>query len=1429
MSVSNSANSVQPRPQLAVVGMSALFPRALNVEEFWANSIAGIQAFRKAPEDRIPSVFVNSEAVEAEGVYGNIGAFVDDNLMVNVKGLGLSPRAAQAMEPDQVIALALADQALSDSGDLLDSVPHDRVGVVIGKGGYVAPAGIRHTNHLRGARQLEASLRAIMPDMPQENLEALMRSFRDSNPVGDGSDAIGLVSNLAAARIAGHFDLRGGNWTTDAACASSLIALDTAMSQLALGTVDAMIVGGVHHCHDVAFWNVFCRMGAMSRSGRVRPFDADGDGLLISEGSAMLVIERLETALDAGRRIHAVIEGVGVSSDGTSGTPVRPGSPGQVLAMRRAWREAGVDPGDASFGLYEAHGTGTPVGDTTELTSLVELIGQKKHKVTISTAKGFIGHAMPAAGMAGLIRAICATRDGIRLPCVPPSSPLPQLTDGLEISPQPVPWDAPHDAPRRAGVSAFGFGGVNAHVVVSQPPSSGSPASASFLRTALRSRYALRLRARDRKEAAAELRRMGVAGAMSQPAGAVRGEGPVRVTLINPTQERIEMLIEQLEGSRVIWAVPGAGFIDPAALNGEGLTVGVCPGLEGGWADSRSDVVSSTSDDETYDWRAHARSVLQESTLAHQALHEVGVVCDEFMGASLGEINALRAAGAIHRTDDRPEVMDDLLSTISTPSNGYVLVVADRDRTLPLLEGLEHSGLSHDNGPSQCLIGGPDDELETVCERARSTGITARRLELRSAFHTQAIQPHVDVLRQALESLNWTKGTAPVWSSASAAQYDMDPVGLSEQAVAAIAEPVKFRETIEALYDHGARFFIQLGSGTSTSLIDSILGERPHLCTQIRPDLEHFALDSLWARELAWCMGREDVQDVLLTDTGRFSSGEGKSPTAFDVTLNLGTPLAQVPTLNEASRITTVQLEDSTPTPKPIPPSITISAETMPYLLDHCFYRQPPHWPDVEDRWPVVPGTTIVAFIQEVLENHYTGMVVTGFRNVRFLRWLPAEPRHDVPLQCSTQDDGWIAVRFGDYASASVKLAKQYPATHATAPDVPDSWKPCAISARDLYDKRFLFHGPSFQGLTSIGPFGPEGISGRIRPSRVPGAVLAGMGQVFGYWLIENQTENARMLPAAIGEIVFFTDIPTSGEDLDCHVSITGLEDDAVTADIVLSLQGEVICRAHGWVDRRFNTSPRTQAVEHWPEFHAFSRSLDGEWVFCAEPWSNLPSRQMMMRNYLGTPERRRYEALPPLRQRHWLLGRIAAKDAVRELLWKENPKPIFPAQITLLEGPDGAPEVRGRFGFDEVDGISVSIAHVPGLAVALARRGGVAPGIDIEACGPRSSQTREMGWTSAEQELIARTEAAFPNTDWWTVTWCAKEAVAKADRTGLHPSPRSFTVTRIDPHGRRLAVTSPNRSREETVIRWRNVTRPQVGAGEGPEIYVVAWTDSRL
>ncbi|SHJ30445.1 Acyl transferase domain-containing protein [Actinomyces denticolens] len=1416
MSAVVHSGEVRSRSPLAVVGMSALFPGALNVDEFWANSVAGISAFREAPEDRIPKVFVDAAATGAEGIYGNIGAFVDEGLTVNIEDLGLSPRAARAMEPDQVIALALADEALSDAGDLLQTVPRERIGVVLGKGGYVAPAGIRLTNYLRGSRQLEASLHDIFPTISSDEIKEVVRQFRESISVGDGSDAVGLVSNLSSARIAGHFDLRGGSWTTDAACASSIVALDTAMSQLALGSVDAMVVGAVHHCHDVSFWNVFCRMGAMSRRGCVRPFDEKGDGLLIGEGSAMFVVERLESAIASGRRIHAVIEGVGVSSDGASGTPVRPGSQGQVLAMRRAWREAGVSPSDASFMLYEAHGTGTPVGDAVELGSLIELVGQPAHEITISTAKSFIGHAMPAAGAAGLIRAIGATRDGILLPSVVPSTPLPKLGAGLTIRRTAQAWESDGHV-RRAGVSAFGFGGVNGHVVVSQPPvRTATPERHSPLEIASRSRYAFRLRARSRQEAIEQLRRMTVAEIMSQPAGATWGEGPVKVSVVDPTDERIDMLVKGLEEQHGAWAVPGICFVDQMVYGSGSPVVGVFPGLEGGPVDGE--------DGPQYDWREHARAVLEESWVESEVLRTAGVVFDDVVGSSIGELNALHFAGAVDVDDKHPEFVQRLIGTVPAPETGYILIVADRESTLPLLEGLEHTCLSHDNAPNQCLVGGPDRELEVVAKRARAERLMIRRIDLRSGFHTPAAGRYIHGLRRAFGAMTWTNTDTPVWSSASASQYEIE--NASEQLASAITRPVRFRETIEALYANGARVFVQVGRGTANSLIDSILGDRHHICAQLRPSSASLAEDVFWVKELMWCLGKDEGVPAR---RGRFSIA-GRCPQGpFDVKLDLGTPLSHIRRredgFGESSARTA--LSDSTATQR-TSDVITVSTRTMPFLLDHCFYRQAPRWPDLQDRWPVVPGTTILDLARHVLEQRYQGRRVVGFRDVRFISWLPAEPEQQVELRVDDGDDGWIHVRFGEHASVSARIARRYDTCDDAAPEIPETWARCELTAGELYSKRILFHGPSFQGVTRIGPIGPDGIAGRIRPSDVPGAVMDCMGQIFGYWLIASQTNNTRMLPAAIDAVEFFGDIPSSGDDLDCHVNIVDLRDDVVIADIILSQGRRIVCRARGWTDRRFDNSPTTQAVENWPELHALSRVQVGGWVACAEPWSNLASRQMTMRNYLGSPERRYYEALPAVRQRHWLLGRIAAKDAVRDLLWQEVAEPIFPAQISVLPGEDGCPEVHGRYGFANAEGVTVSIAHVAGLAVALARRDdGVMVGIDVDVCAARSVEQMKLGWSSIERGLVLRAQEAYPETDWWTVTWCAKEAVSKAHRTGLMPSPRSFVITRIDPGGRRLAVVPPNNG-HETVVHWTVMTSVQAGLPDGPDRYVVAWTGGR-
>ena len=227
------------------------------------------------------------------------------------------------------------------------------------------------------------------------------------------------MPNLAASRVANRLNLRGPAYTIDAACASSLIAVDQGMTELPNGRLDAVLAGGVHHVHDISFWSVFSQLQALSRKGEIRPFDADADGVLIGEGTGMVVLKRLADAERDGDRVYAVIRGSGTSSDGRSASMFNPASSGQALAIRRAWEMAGLDPtAPDALGLLEAHGTATPTGDAAELTTVAEVFGPHGggERPVIGSVKSMIGHAMPAAGVAGLIKATLAVYHAVLPP-----------------------------------------------------------------------------------------------------------------------------------------------------------------------------------------------------------------------------------------------------------------------------------------------------------------------------------------------------------------------------------------------------------------------------------------------------------------------------------------------------------------------------------------------------------------------------------------------------------------------------------------------------------------------------------------------------------------------------------------------------------------------------------------------------------------------------------------------------------------------------------------------------------------------------------------------------------------------------------------------------------------------------------------------------
>jgi 3-oxoacyl-(acyl-carrier-protein) synthase/NAD(P)H-dependent flavin oxidoreductase YrpB (nitropropane dioxygenase family) len=447
-----AGGSSRARPlDVAIVGMACVYPGADGLGRYWANVVAGADAVGPVPDERW-------RKEQYPAVPADRGGFLPP-VPFDALAYGIPPSALSSIEPVQLLALEVAARALSDAGYAERSFDRTRASVIFG-----AEAG----SDLAAAYGLRSALPGYLaPDgtgrIPAELDEYLPRLTEDSFP--------GVLGNVIAGRIANRLDLGGVNYVVDAACASSLAALDLACKELAAGTSDLVLCGGADTHNGIHDYEMFAAVHALSPHGRCATFDAGADGIALGEGVGCVVLKRLEDAERDGDRIYAVVKGVGGSSDGRSLGLTAPRPEGQRLALERAYAMAGVSP--AEVGLVEAHGTGTVAGDRAELATLTAVFteaGAEPGSCAVGSVKSQIGHTKCAAGLAGLIKAACALHTGTRPGTIhltepnaywdPAASPFTFTTGPAR------PWAA---APgrRHAGVSAFGFGGTNFHAVLS--------------------------------------------------------------------------------------------------------------------------------------------------------------------------------------------------------------------------------------------------------------------------------------------------------------------------------------------------------------------------------------------------------------------------------------------------------------------------------------------------------------------------------------------------------------------------------------------------------------------------------------------------------------------------------------------------------------------------------------------------------------------------------------------------------------------------------------------------------------------------------------------------------------------------------------------------------------------------------------------------
>jgi acyl transferase domain-containing protein/NAD(P)-dependent dehydrogenase (short-subunit alcohol dehydrogenase family)/acyl carrier protein len=462
---------------IAIVGTGAIMPDAPNVPAFWNNIKAGRYSISEVAPDRWDSaLYYDADHNAPDKTYSKIGGWVREYEWEPLKWrMAIPPRVADAMDEAQRWGIACTREALADYGYPERPLNTDRTAVILGN----AMAGERHymtamrAHFPEYARELDESATfAALPDAVRRDIRREWRTrIGDRLPPITEDSMPGELANVLAGRIANVYNFHGPNFVCDAACASTMAAVHAAADGLIAHDFDVAVTGGIDRNMGASTFVKFCKIGALSATGS-RPYAEGADGFVMGEGAALFLMKRLADAERDGDKIYAVLRGIGGSSDGKGKGITAPNPIGQKICIERAWENAGLSP--ATVTLIEGHGTSTSVGDVVEAESMAGVLreqGANGHPIALGSVKSNLGHLKGAAGAAGILKITLALRDKVLPPSVRCEHPNPNIDfahSPLYVNTELRPWTETVDGVRRAGVSAFGFGGTNFHTVLEE-------------------------------------------------------------------------------------------------------------------------------------------------------------------------------------------------------------------------------------------------------------------------------------------------------------------------------------------------------------------------------------------------------------------------------------------------------------------------------------------------------------------------------------------------------------------------------------------------------------------------------------------------------------------------------------------------------------------------------------------------------------------------------------------------------------------------------------------------------------------------------------------------------------------------------------------------------------------------------------------------
>jgi acyl transferase domain-containing protein/NAD(P)-dependent dehydrogenase (short-subunit alcohol dehydrogenase family)/acyl carrier protein len=880
----NSPNIVQI--PVAIVGMGCIFSKSPDLKSFFKLLISGTDAVTEPPDTHANlKRYFDPDPKRPDHIYCVRGGFLPP-VDFDPTEFAIPPSSVEATDTSQLLGLLIAKQALEDAGygACGRSFNREKTSVILGVTGtqeLVIPLGAR-LGHPFWRKALAAE------GIPPSTADAVVRHISESYVEWQENSFPGLLGNVVAGRIANRLDLGGTNCVVDAACASSMGALHMALLELASGRSEMVITGGVDTINDAFMHMCFAKSHILSKSGDIRPFSSDADGTVLGEGIGMVVLKRLADAQKDKDRIYAVIKGIGSASDGKSPSIYAPRIEGQALALTRAYTNAGVRPDDVD--LIEAHGTGTAIGDLVEFQALSRVFGAcspNGNRCALGTVKSNIGHTKAAAGTAGIIKAALSIYNKVLPPTLKadPSDPKLQIDHSpFYLNHKLRPWVTPVDRPRRAGVSAFGFGGSNFHAVLeeydhlkTEPSWDGSVEMVAFS-------------GQNSADVIEKLRqwRSSTKSGSTQAISRLAVESRIRFKSIDPL--RLVVVIEPSANSPSIDTICMAAenyLSEPDSLphelndrifKGTGSIPGqlafLFPGQGSQYVGMGRDVIccfpeSLTTfqeasvllgpqaslgdcvfprlrdDSVVLDHRLRQTDIAQPaigavSAAMLAALSYFGATPEACCGHSYGELVALYAAGWISRIDlwKLSAARGKLMASAGADGadSGSMLAVKAPIAELSsfVSESCQGVILANRNAPEQGVLSGPTDLIESAARKCGERGWQAILLPVSAAFHSPMVGSAQVPFQDLVNQIDFSPTSIGVMSNSTGHAYASIQDQARKLLGAQLSQPVNFIDNIQSLYRDGARTFLEVGpKAVLTHLAKQVLSDKPIHCLAV--------------------------------------------------------------------------------------------------------------------------------------------------------------------------------------------------------------------------------------------------------------------------------------------------------------------------------------------------------------------------------------------------------------------------------------------------------------------------------------------------------------------------------------------------------------------------------------------------------------------